>query len=166
MTEPLHEMFRYHTWATLKLLDHFATLPPERLEETIPGTGGSIRNLFAHIIASDAGYQARVRGDTSLRIRDAERLPLSELRAYFVERSQGWEWVLEHLDEFDPTLEPEDDHPDAVPHVRDLLLTQAIHHGNDHRTHICSILGAHGHEVPETDAWMYWFETRNVKLIR
>ncbi|HEX3722849.1 MAG TPA: DinB family protein [Nitrolancea sp.] len=165
MNESLREIFRYHTWATLRLLDHCTALPPEQLDETIPGTMGTIHDTFVHIISSDAGYQARLRGDASLRIRDAKSLPLSELRGYFVERSKGWEDALDHLDDFDPTLEPEDDHPDAVPHVRDLLLAQAIHHGNDHRTHICSILGANEHEVPETDVWTYWFVTRNVRLV-
>jgi len=163
MNESLREMFRYHTWATLKLLDHCAALSPEQLDETTPGTMGSIRDTFAHLIGADAGYQARMRGDSSLRIADAHERPLNELRGIFVERSTGWEDVIDHLDEYDPLLAAAGDHPD-VPHVRDLLLTQAIHHGNDHRTHICTILGAHGHVVPETDAWMYWFETRNVPL--
>jgi uncharacterized damage-inducible protein DinB len=163
MNETLREMFRYHTWATLKLLDHCEALPPEQLDQTTPGTMGSIRETFAHLIGADAGYQARLRGDSSLRIANAYERPLAELRGYFVERSQGWEEALGHLDDFDPLLEAGDDHPD-VPHVRDLLLTQALHHGNDHRTHICSVLGAHDLEVPEIDAWMYWFETRNVPL--
>jgi uncharacterized damage-inducible protein DinB len=166
MSDTLREMFRYHTWATLKLLDHCSTLPPALLEETAPGTMGSIRDTFAHLISADSGYQARMHGDSSLRIANAYERPLDELRAIFVERSKGWEAVLDHLDQFDPTLEPGDDHPEPVPHVRDLLLTQVIHHGNDHRTHICTVLGANGLEVPETDAWMYWFETRNVQLIR
>jgi hypothetical protein len=34
-------------------------------------------------------------------------------------------------------------------------LTQAIHHGDVHRTHILSILGAQGLEVPDLDIWDY-----------
>lgn len=156
MNETLHEMFRYHTWATLKLLDFCASMP-ERLDDTLPGTMGTIRETFAHLIASDAGYQARMRADPSLRIPDAESLSLVELRAIFIERSMGWEGILVHLDDFDPQIEadPDEDYP-RIPHARDLLLIQAIHHGNDHRTHICSILGAKGIETPWMDVWSYW----------
>jgi uncharacterized damage-inducible protein DinB len=163
MNESLREMFRYHTWATLKLLDHCLEMSSEQLDETAPGTMGSIRDTLVHLISADSGYQARMRGDRSLRISNAGERPLDELREIFVVRSKGWEDVIDHLDDFDPLLEAANDHPD-VPHVRDLLLAQALHHGNDHRTHICSVLGANGHEVPETDVWMYWFETRNVPL--
>ena len=36
-----------------------------------------------------------------------------------------------------------------------ILLVQAIHHGNDHRTHICTVLSSHGVSVPEMDVWAY-----------
>jgi uncharacterized damage-inducible protein DinB len=155
MNVTLHEMFRYHTWATLTLLDYCAGLPPERLEDTTPGTMGTIHETLAHIVSSNGGYLARVTGDPSRRIKDADNLPLAELRQHFTEQSKGWESVLERIDEFDPTIEPQYDYP-RVPHARDLLIGQTLHHGNDHRTHICSILGAKGLEVPEIDVWMYW----------
>jgi hypothetical protein len=34
-------------------------------------------------------------------------------------------------------------------------MAQAIHHADDHRSHILSILGARGLEVPELDVWAY-----------
>jgi hypothetical protein len=36
-----------------------------------------------------------------------------------------------------------------------ILLVQAIHHANDHRTHICTVLGSHGIPLPEMDVWAY-----------
>jgi hypothetical protein len=36
-----------------------------------------------------------------------------------------------------------------------VFLTQAIHHANEHRAHVCSALGAIGIEPPETSAWEY-----------
>ena len=157
MTDPLRDLFRYHTWATLTLLDYCASLPPERLDETAPGTMGTIRETFGHLIAADAGYQARMRDDATLRIPDAASRPLAELRTLFVERSRGWESVLDELERYDPAIAAHDDFPE-IPHARNLLLTQALHHGNDHRTHICTVLGAHGLEPPWTDAWALWAE--------
>jgi len=46
-------------------------------------------------------------------------------------------------------------YPNTDP-AESLLSIQAIHHGNDHRTQICSTLGALGEEVPELDGWSYW----------
>ncbi len=162
MNPTLHELFRYHRWATLKLLDYCASLPPERLDDTTPGTMGTISETLTHLIASDAGYQARMVGDPSRRIKDPASLSLANLRQHFVTQSKGWESILADMDAYDPEIEaqPEEDYP-HVPHARDLLIGQALHHGNDHRTHICSILGAHGLEVPELDVWMYWIDVEH-----
>ena len=163
MADPLHEMFHYHTWATLRLLDHCAVLPAEQLEYTAPGVYGTIQHTLAHLITADAIYLARVTYDDSIRISDSASLSLGELRDHFVRQSHVWENILDHLDEFDPTLPAREDHPD-LPHALNLFLNQAIHHGNDHRTHVCSILGANGVAVPEIDGWTYWFVTRQISL--
>jgi hypothetical protein len=34
-------------------------------------------------------------------------------------------------------------------------MAQAIHHADDHRSHVLSILGARGLEVPDLDVWGY-----------
>lgn len=34
-------------------------------------------------------------------------------------------------------------------------MAQAIHHAGEHRTHILSILGSRGLEVPRLDVWAY-----------
>ena len=162
MTDPLHELFQYHTWATLKLIDYCAELPPERLEETAPGTAGTIRETFAHLIGADSWYLLLMTYDDSIQIANRSSLSLAELRAHFVKQSEVWESVLDRLDEFDPTIPARGSDPE-LPHVRNLLLAQAIHHGNDHRTHICSVLAANGHQVPEFDVWMYWSETRETE---
>lgn len=163
MVDPLHEMFRYHTWATLRLLDHCAALPVEQLELTTQGVYGTIHQTLAHLITADAGYLSRVTYDVSVRIADAASLPLDTLREHFVMQSQRWEHVLDHIEEFDPTMPAREDHPD-LPHALNLFVNQAIHHGNDHRAHVCSILGANGLKVPEIDGWMYWFVTRDIPL--
>lgn len=34
-------------------------------------------------------------------------------------------------------------------------MAQAIHHADDHRSQVLSILGAHGLDVPDLDVWRY-----------
>ncbi|MGA7671908.1 MAG: DinB family protein [Nitrolancea sp.] len=157
MNDPIRDLFRYHTWATLTLLDFCAGLPDSELDKTTPGTMGTIRETFTHMIASDSGYQARMRADPSVRIANPESRSLAELREVFIERSKGWEAILDDLESYDPAIEAHDDFP-RIAHARNLLLTQALHHGNDHRTHICGVLGANGHEIPWMDAWAFWAE--------
>ena len=36
-----------------------------------------------------------------------------------------------------------------------VVIIQALHHGNDHRTHVCTILGAHDIGYGEMDVWAY-----------
>ena len=40
-----------------------------------------------------------------------------------------------------------------------LLMAQTLNHGNEHRAHICTILGALGLEVPELDGWSWGLDT-------
>jgi hypothetical protein len=43
-------------------------------------------------------------------------------------------------------------------------MTQALHHANEHRAHICTILGALGHEPPDVSAWEYALVTGRMTL--
>src|SRR5207253_11093059 len=36
-----------------------------------------------------------------------------------------------------------------------VVLVQAVHHGNDHRTHICTVLGSHEIAFGDMDVWAY-----------
>jgi len=45
-----------------------------------------------------------------------------------------------------------------------VIMGQAIHHADDHRTHVLSILGARGLEVPELDLWGYAESTGTMVL--
>ena len=74
-------------------------------------------------------------------------------------RSTGGRWD-EALDDLEAgrlhaSILGRDDYPDTSP-AESMLLIQAIHHGNDHRTQICSTLGALDLELPELDGWDFW----------
>jgi uncharacterized damage-inducible protein DinB len=40
------------------------------------------------------------------------------------------------------------------------MVVQALHHGNDHRTQICTVLSTNGYESPDLDVWTYWMDRR------
>src|SRR5512145_2829604 len=62
MTQPsdiVRAMFAHHLWATETLIDHLAGLPAERLDETIPGTYGSMVATLTHLVDADGRYLVR-----------------------------------------------------------------------------------------------------------
>lgn len=157
--KPLQEMFHYHAWSTLTLMDYCSGLAAETLSTSVPGTFGPIMDTFIHLVAADQRYLQRLT-DKPLRTIIYEDNPVSlpELRQAFEAQMQLWESVLERVDQLDVTLPARGDWPETA-HAQNLLLLQAIHHGNDHRTHICSALSILGLEPPDIDGWSYWFVT-------
>jgi uncharacterized damage-inducible protein DinB len=161
--DPLREMFHHHAWATLRLLDYCASLSPDQLREKAPGTYGSILDTFVHLVAADQRYLVRFTGEQpAAPIREGATPALAELRPCFEASAQLWEGLLDRVGELDITLPGRGDEPD-VPHAQNLLMLQAIHHGNDHRTHICSALSVMGLEPPDIDGWSYWDATYPAK---
>lgn len=89
------------------------------------------------------------------RIHETEPATLDGLRAAVEAQSARWEALVDRAPELDVTIPARGPYPET-PEAEDLLFLQAIHHGNDHRTQICTILGARGLEVPNVDGWAYW----------
>lgn len=162
MTGPsdiVRAMFAHHLWATEKLIEHLEGLDPEQLDGTIPGTYGSILSTLTHLIDADARYLLRLTTVSLSPYVDRGARPLAELRADLTEHAGRWDVFLDQLEagSLEAAVLGHEDYPDTE-HAEGLLLLQAIHHGNDHRTQICSTLGALGHEVPDLDGWTFWAE--------
>ena len=47
-----------------------------------------------------------------------------------------------------------------------IILIQALHHGNDHRTHICTVLGNHSLGYGEMDVWSFADATGVVEFVK
>jgi uncharacterized damage-inducible protein DinB len=155
-------MFDHHLWATEALIDHLDGLPAERLDASVPGTYGSMIDTLAHLMGADDRYLLRMRNPSLPPAEDRVGVPLAELRAELADHRRRWTEILDEL-EADELRAAIRDHTGGYPDTDDaegLLLIQAIHHGNDHRTQICSTLGALDEEVPELDGWQYWVSGR------
>jgi hypothetical protein len=70
-----------------------------------------------------------------------------------------WRVALSRLGELDVTLPARRERPE-LPHSTNLMVVQALHHGNDHRTQICTVLSVNGYAAPDLDVWSYWVERR------
>src|SRR5947209_12297840 len=111
--EALRDMFRYHAWATLRLIDFCAGLPPDQLQGSVPGTRGPILTTFEHIIASDHGYKMRFGVTSESPIEEGGGATLARMRDAFARESETWQSLLDRLWEFDFTVpaKPDDDPP-------------------------------------------------------
>jgi uncharacterized damage-inducible protein DinB len=151
---PLADAFGHHVWATLRLIDACAALPDEQLQATAPGTYGSILDTFRHLVASDRHYLMVTSGGRVEQV-DEEALPLADVRAIMAENGAEWPRVVSELDDPDKMLvrqRPDGSSNRAPAGVR---LAQALHHGTDHRSQICTILTSLGIEPPDIDVWEF-----------
>jgi uncharacterized damage-inducible protein DinB len=164
MTTPadvLRSMFDYHFWATETLIDHLGGLPADRLDASVPGTYGSMIDTLTHMIDADSRYLLRLRDPNPPLADDRVGVPLKQLRSEMPAHREKWDRALSQLEagSLHAEIRNREDYPDTDP-AESMLLLQALHHGNDHRTQICSTLGALELDVPEMDVWEYWANGR------
>lgn len=153
MDRTLEEAYRYNRWANLHLLDVCAKLSDEQLQLTAPGTYGTIASTFLHVLAAEQRYIHSL-GGSEQRIGEKKGFPgLAALRAE-AERSGDELIQLARSVDADVTIE-RTTREGRYRQQQWVPLVQAIHHGNDHRTHICTILGHHGIGYGDMDVWAY-----------
>jgi uncharacterized damage-inducible protein DinB len=151
MNGALLELYRHKTWATLRLIEYCQSLAEEHLDATIPGTYGTIRDTLRHLVRAEEGYFWIVtRERLSEPLADGP-VVLAELAERIRRLGLRWEALAHDAEIAGRQVTTRDGWrlPAAVP------MAQAIHHADDHRSHVLSILGARGLEVPELDLWAY-----------
>ena len=150
MSDILVQALRYNRWANLQLLDVCSQLTDEQLQLSSPGTYGTIAATWQHILGAEERYLRRLVGyEPSLSEDDAfPGIPRLKEHA-----QRSGDALVDAVARFDPN---------GTSIARDgwaprnwLVMVQAIHHGNDHRTHICSILGQNGISYGDLDVWAY-----------
>lgn len=164
MSRPiLADAFAHHVWATTRLIDACAALEPAQLDVTAAGTYGSIVATLRHLVGADTGYLSLLSGGKVAEI-DEDRestMSLAELREAMA--ADGPVWASLVAGDLDPDL-------DVVRHRDDgseshaplgVRLAQALHHGSDHRSQVCTALTNLGVEPPDIDAWAFaWADGR------
>jgi uncharacterized damage-inducible protein DinB len=149
----LADAFDHHVWATVHLLDACATLTPQQLEATVPGTYGTILDTLRHLVGADVAY-LQVLGGSQPDF-DEEGAGLADLRARMVGHLRAWAGVI--ADDPDPdtdTIRYRDDGSEGHAPTG-IRLAQVLHHGTDHRSQVCTTLTSLGIEPPEIDVWAF-----------
>lgn len=157
MRSPLADAFEHHVWATLKIIDACESLPSEQLDTTVPGTYGSIVETLRHLVGADAAYLfVLTDGETALV--EENTMNLAELRAAMEAHAEAWASVLSAGDDPETVVVRRRDDGSEAHAPLGVRLAQAVHHGTDHRSQICTALTTLGVTPPEIDVWAYAFE--------
>jgi uncharacterized damage-inducible protein DinB len=147
----MEDAFAHHVWATLRLVDTCLALSPQQLETAVPGTYGSILDTLRHFIGSDAWDLFVATGDRASLI-DEDDMHLSELRGAMESHGPAWSRLLAQDLDPDAVLDEVDENDGYERQiVMGTQLAQALHHGTDHRSQVCTILTELGVEPPAID---------------
>jgi uncharacterized damage-inducible protein DinB len=149
----LRRLFGHHLWATERLLERCRRLSPEQLALSASGTYGSIGDTLDHLLSADRSYLSRVMGGPPTPPLDAGGP--EALREHLARQREGWLDYLDSGPDFAAMAQRREG--GLVPAW--VVVSQAIHHGNDHRTHAGTVLLSHELEAPDIDVWSYsWAE--------
>jgi uncharacterized damage-inducible protein DinB len=153
----LADAFDHHVWATLRLIDACLPLTDEQLASPFPGTFGSILQTLRHLVGADCSYLELLSGG-KVRPIDEDAMDLFALRAAMEANGPAWAEVLEGDLEPDAMIIRYRDDGSEGHAPLGIRLAQAIHHGSDHRSQVCTALTNLGITPPEIDAWDFAFE--------
>ncbi len=163
MTSLLDDAFAHHIWATERLIDACATLTQEQLVAATPGTYGPIMATLAHLVSSDGWYLSFFR-EQPAPIDEESNVTLADLRAVIAANGAAWQALLAgDLDPEADLVERGDGWEFHQP--AGLRLAQAIHHGTDHRSQVCTALTSLGIEPPGIDLWAYGEATGRTRSV-
>lgn len=162
MSTTLLELCRHSTWATLSLIRYCQGLAAEDLDATTPGTYGTVRDTLRHLVEEEEGYLTDLTSEWPEPLPEGP-VPLDALAERIERLGARWEVLAQDVELQEREIVTKDGRwrvPGAVP------LAEAIHHANDHRTHVLSILGASGHEELRLNVWRHAIATGSMREVR
>jgi uncharacterized damage-inducible protein DinB len=148
----LADAFAHHVWATLRLLDACADLDERELGTSVPGTYGSVIDTLRHIVDGDVFYLNVLRGGEREPF-DVAASDVPAMRAVMEAHDPVWQrLVVGELDPSSVVVEYEDSGYETHAPLG-IRLAQALYHGTDHRSQVCTALTHLGIEPPVIEVW-------------
>jgi uncharacterized damage-inducible protein DinB len=150
----LADAFGHHVWATIRLLDACVALDDTQLATTVPGTYGSIIDTLRHIVDGDVFYLDVLRGGEPEPF-DKDESDIPAMRAVMEAHDPVWQHLIAgDLDPATVVVEYEDSGYETHAPLG-IRLAQALYHGTDHRSQVCTALTTLGIEPPGIEVWDY-----------
>jgi uncharacterized damage-inducible protein DinB len=148
------ELFRHNLWANLKLIDACTQLGPEQLKVSVAGTFGEVYETILHIVAAEEWYIFLLTGERpGERIASAKSTSLAELRPRAARSGERLIELARSLHPAQSVRWREGDEEISV--TSGQLLTTAIYHATQHRTHVTTTLVQHGINHPQLSEWAH-----------
>jgi uncharacterized damage-inducible protein DinB len=154
MPDLITDFIRQNEWANHALIEACRDLTDEQLDATVDGVYGSIRATWRHITRAEGGYASQL-----------GHPPGYELGS---DDWPGWDALAEMATAAADALvaaagEPADQtfvsRDEKWTIERTVVIVQAVHHGTDHRSQICTLLTSLGVEPPDWSAWGWGVDT-------
>ena len=148
----MSDAFRHHVWATVRLIDACSDLDDGQLATTVPGTYGSIIATLRHLVGGDVFYlDVLRRAEPEAFVEEAS--DLGTLRRVMEAHDAAWQQLLERaVDPTEDVVEFEDSGYETHAPLG-IRLAQALYHGTDHRSQVCTALTSLGIEPPSIEPW-------------
>jgi uncharacterized damage-inducible protein DinB len=148
----LADAFGHHVWATIQVLDACAALDDAQLATAVPGTYGSIIDTVRHLVGGDVFYLDVLRGGEPELFNEAAS-DIAKLRAVMEAHDSVWQGLVAgDLDPATDVVEYEDSGYETHAPLG-IRLAQALYHGTDHRSQVCTALTSLGIEPPPIEPW-------------
>ena len=153
-TPLLQDAFGHHVWATLRLLDVCESLNQQQLDSAAEGTFGSIIDTLRHTVGADSAYlYALTEGKHP--VAEVDSMGPAEMRNAMESNLAAWMSLIQNdLDPDEIVIRYRDDGSESHAPLG-IRLAQALHHGTDHRSQVCTVLTTLGIEPPGIDVWDY-----------
>lgn len=148
------EFFQYNHWANQELMRICIKLSDEIITANLPGSYGSIRDTFAHILKAEISFLKRIHGTYPQPGFMWEENPsLSQMMAYETELNQALLDTLQRV----PVTQNVHEEGDGwtFDYQARLIFMSVVYHGITHRTDITTVLNQKGISLPELDVWGY-----------
>jgi uncharacterized damage-inducible protein DinB len=148
---PIRALFDHEAWANDGLLRRCGELAPEALERETPGTRGTIPRTMTHVVGTGQFLLALLTGQQDADpILTGEQRDVGALQPLARDNAARWRSLLDDSPDLDAPLGPE-----MRGVARWVLMVQYLHHGDTHRAHVGTVLGAVGIQPPELDGWAF-----------
>ena len=148
------ELFQYNHWANQELMAICMGLSDEMMVASNPGSYGSIRETFAHILKAEISFLKRIHGiypEPDFRWEDNPGL--SQMAAYEATLNNALLDTLQNVPATQNVHEAGDGW--TFDYQARLIFMSVVYHGIAHRTDITTVLNNKGINLPELDVWGY-----------
>jgi uncharacterized damage-inducible protein DinB len=150
MAQALELVLRHNAWANRALLEFCSGLDRVALDRGTPGTYGTLLSTIQHIVSGEQWYLELLSGEAiGMPVDEKVPRPLAELQE-IASRTGARAIELASTDDADRPIIV-----DGKEWTAGVIYAQIVHHGNEHRSQVKSILGANGIEPPGVSAWGY-----------